>query len=108
MITSRDELKKEISLVEKDIKKDAIIFSGCCALTVASLYGTIVFGQDLIDFYKAGEILNLKTKMALDWQEFKLAASTVPGFFGTYGMVDKGKKLCKNIKRKNILNKGLK
>ena len=62
----------------------------------------------LIDFYKAGEILNLKTKMALDWQEFKLAVSTVPGFFGTYGMVDKGKKLCKNIKRKNILNKGLK
>ena len=108
MITNRDELKREISLVEKNIKKDAIIFSGCCALTIVSLYGTIVFGQDLIDFYKAGEILNLKTKMALDLHEFKVAAATVPGFFGTFGMIDKGKKLCKNIKRKEKLNQGLK
>ncbi len=108
MITNRNELEDKISLIDKNIKKDAIIFSGCCAVTLASLYGTIVVGQDLIDFYKAGEILNLQTKMSLDWQEFKVAATALPAFLGGMGIVDKGKKLYKNIKRRKVLEKGLK
>ena len=93
MIANRNELKREISLVKKNIKKDAAIFSGCCAVTLASLYVTIVLGQDLIDFYKAGEILNLQTKMFLDWHEFKVAATAVQAFFGCMGIADRGKKL---------------
>ena len=100
----RDRLKDN----NKAVLKDVLIISGCAAITMGSVYGTIVLGQDLLKFYEAGETLTLKTRFLADLEEAKVGFALMPGTLSGMFLVRRVKSLNENIKDGKSLRKELK
>lgn len=100
-------IRNRLDDTNRELCKDGLILAGCAVVSIASIYGTIHFSRELIDFYNSGLTLNFETRMLCSWEEAKVSFSIVPAAASGVIIRSRCDNFTKNLQYKKKLKKEL-
>ena len=101
-------IRERLDETNKELYKDSLVFAGCAAVTIASVYGTIHLSRELLDFYDSGLTLSLETRMLASWEEAKVSLAIIPAAISGFVIRDKCDNFQKNLQYRKRLKDELK